>query len=331
MRSTHRALACCLMALLLAATPARAQEDPPVGGLVPGTEVRVETVDGRRLEGRVTRVDSVSIVLIDRRGEQHVLARERLRRAWRRTASTGLYARRGAIAGAVAFGGYLGLLAGALCESESCTGDYAEGLTVGAPLGALGGAVAGAVLGSFVHRWDLIDDGWPGSIPPQTGWRLHLGAARTPSGDGPDPVALVRAAVDREIGPGKGGFLELSHVAYAEQRLGPVGYDTTRDAGTWSLALGLTQSLASEPDIRLSASAGVARSSATIGFTGPPPPGQVDERTIQYGTQLSVGVEAGWSPDFARGIAVGLEARYDYVPLFFDGVQLFTLSAAVRG
>lgn len=330
MRTARRAGPCCLVAFLLTTAPAHAQ-DPPTGELRPGTEARVETLDGRRLEGRVIEVDSASIALDDGTGELRRVARDDIDQTWRRATSTGLYARRGAVAGAVAFGGYLSLLAGSLCESESCSGEFVDGLAVGAPWGALGGALAGAVLGSLVHRWDPVVRGPSGSVPRDTGWSLHLGASGRPPGDGPEPVALVRGALDLEIGSGRRTFLELAHVAYGEEELGLAADDITRDAGTWSLALGLTQPLGSSPVIRVSAAAGLARSSAAIRYTGAPPPGQVDERTIQYGTQLSVGVEAGWSPDFARGIAVGLEARYDYVPLFFDGVQLFTLSAAVRG
>jgi len=143
-------------------------------------------------------------------------------------------------------------------------------------------------------------------------------------------MALLRASVDREIGPGRRGFMELSHVAYAEERLGPAGAEAQQDARTWSLALGLTQSMGSRPEVRFSTSAGIARSSASYRFTGAPPLG-VDQRPVQYGTQLSVGIEAGWSPSFAPSIDVGLEGRYDYVPLFFDGVHFFTLSAAVWG
>lgn len=301
-----------------------------MSGLQPGAEVRLETVEGRRIEGWVTAVDSTSIVVTDRRGERHDLPRDRLRQAWRRTSSTGLYARRGAIAGAVGFGGYLSLLAGGLCEAESCGSEFAEGLAVGAPLGALGGVVAGALLGSVVSRWQAVSGDPSGPVSAETGWRLHLGGSGGPAGDGPSPVALMRVAVDREIGSGRRGFLEVAHIVYREDRLMSTDGGAVRDAGTWSVGLGLTQPLGSAPDIRLNASAAMARSSSDIRFVGAPPPG-VDEDSVQYGSQLAVGIEVGWSPAFAPGIDVGLEGRYDYVPLFFDGVQLFTLSLAVWG
>ena len=202
---------------------------------------------------------------------------------------------------------------------------------VGAPWGALGGALAGAFLGSLVQRWDPVPETWDGSASGDIGWSLHVGVPWRGESTTPDPAALVRVAVHRETAPGQRSILEVSHIAYTEQEVGPAGAEVGRDAATWSVGLGLGRSLRSHPDIRVSASAGLARSSASVQYVGQTYSGLSDGGTVRYGTQLSAGVEAGWSPGFAPGIAVGLEARYDYVPLFFDGVQLLTLSLAIQG
>jgi len=126
--------------------------DAALAKLSLGARVRVVDRQQSLVEGRLLERDSFRLV-IAARGTQHVVPVTNLR-----AVSVGRRAvKHGAISGAIAGGGFLGLLGGGLssgmCEAADCRNAFNEGFAVGALAGAAIGAVTGMLIGSLVVVW----------------------------------------------------------------------------------------------------------------------------------------------------------------------------------
>lgn len=112
--------------------------------LHPESVLRIESQDGRRVQGRFEGLTSNSVrVSFDGTGESVDL--DRLTAAWVR----GRHTKAGAIVGGAAglgLGVYIGLIANALCETSDCGSAYFLAPAIFIPAGALVGAAVGAAI-----------------------------------------------------------------------------------------------------------------------------------------------------------------------------------------
>ena len=118
--------------------------------LHPETVVRIESRDGRRVQGRFDGVSPTSIrVSFDGSGESVDLAQ--LTAAWVR----GRHTKAGAIVGGVGglgLGLFVGYIANALCETDDCGNAYLLAPALFIPAGAL----VGAAIGAAIPNWRRI-------------------------------------------------------------------------------------------------------------------------------------------------------------------------------
>jgi hypothetical protein len=143
---------------VMAATPATAQASridtqaaaEALARLHPETVLRIESQDGRRVQGRFDGLSQTTIRLsFDGSGESVDL--DELTAVWAR----GRHTKAGAILGGAAglgLGLYIGLVANALCETGDCGGAYLLAPALFIPAGAL----VGAVVGAAVPNWRRI-------------------------------------------------------------------------------------------------------------------------------------------------------------------------------
>lgn len=320
----------CLAALAATVPRPTTAQTTLLEALAPGMVVRVETASGQRLRGTVAGVDTASVVLRDGDVERRLVV-DSIRAVWQLVPSTHRFAAGGAIVGAAGFGGAIGLLAAAYCERSSCSGEFLRGFLVGAPIGALGGAAFGALAGAAFRHWVHVTPRSPGT-PPDRGLTAHLGLSRRAGGEGPAPWGRLRVGMYQRLQESRLGSLELSYLVHARETLStPASPEpVSRDASTWTVSLGLTQELGEL--LRLNASVGLARSTLTVDRPPlTPSDADIGRRSVQLSSQVSAGIEASWRLASEPAVEVGLEGRYDYIPLFLDGIQLVTLSIAVRG
>jgi hypothetical protein len=194
--------------------------------LQPGTRVRVRTVGGSTLDGRLTAVDESRLTLADARGAEAFADLSRV---------AALYlphhrARRGAIIGlavaAIPSGLLVGGLASGLCECSETGEAFREGFLVGAALGGSMGTITGLVLGSFATGWDLYWTRESGVVNAllarrhvpsgQARWlsSLHAGGG-TRWGGTSRPVLAASGRLERDRGGGtrvglEAGYMQLS-------------------------------------------------------------------------------------------------------------------------
>jgi hypothetical protein len=142
----------------LAAPPAAAQASridtraaaEALARLHPETVLRIESQDGRRVEGRFDGLSQTTLrVSFDGSGESVDL--DALTAVWVR----GRHTKAGAILGSAAglgLGLYIGLVVNALCETDDCGSAYLLAPALFIPAGAL----VGAAIGAAIPNWRRI-------------------------------------------------------------------------------------------------------------------------------------------------------------------------------
>ena len=191
-------LAAALSAPLAAQAPQQALAAVP-----PGSVLRVQTLDGRVLEGAV-RLGGDSLHVETDSGVRAVAFSD-LRSAWLRQRYTRRAAVGGALIGAAAGGAYLGLLA-LVADAEA-----GPLVAIGVLGGGAAGGLLGGVVGAAVPRWTLL-------YPTGTGERLAVPRTDTDGGrSGRRRLGSVDGAVgygviggDEPTSGGPGGRLGLN-------------------------------------------------------------------------------------------------------------------------
>ena len=143
-----------VIALLVIAAPALAAQGPRAALEAIGEQKMVRvTADGRRVQGRISRVDGDALMLSD--GD--VMTRVNLAAidsVWQRKRSFGAGALIGGVVGAAAFTGFLHFIVNLACESSDCGSDHRRAWAYGVTLGGAGGALVGVGIGGLFPRWD---------------------------------------------------------------------------------------------------------------------------------------------------------------------------------
>lgn len=120
-----------------------------------GTPIRVLTIGQSSIEGRLTARSDTGIVIRQRRDSTQASI-ARIAEIYRAAPNYKSGAIIGGITGAVLGALFVGSLAASFCETENCSGAFANGATVGAGFGAAIGAVIGVFAGSLTHHWERI-------------------------------------------------------------------------------------------------------------------------------------------------------------------------------
>lgn len=173
-----RALAVTSFFFSAALTPSLLAQQSRVEALERGALLRVATVDGRVIEGRMVGLEAGGVRLTRPDGSQTTVARGDVASLEIARSRTGPYAKRGAVVGAIGGGLAGGLFLDALCSGSSTCGVTTDVYVLGG--GLLAGALAGSLIGSLV--------GWAAS-----GWIAVSPAILdvSPPRPGPTPSVVV--------------------------------------------------------------------------------------------------------------------------------------------
>lgn len=131
----------------------------------PGDRIRVTSVDGRLIEGRLVRLESSAIVVSQPGDETRLMGADDVGEVRVARSRVGSFAKRGAMVGGLAVGIAGIVTMSAFCQgSVDCnSGEPLAGALVGGAIGAAGGAVLGALVGAMAPGWILADPGFDGA------------------------------------------------------------------------------------------------------------------------------------------------------------------------